>query len=780
MEIDSDELFRNLFHTLTQGVVFQAPPDGRIVEVNMAAEGLLGRSREALIGQHLYDPVWQTTDASGQPLRAEHTPCARAFHQRAAVRNIIVGFYHPGRQERRWLSVDAFPQYQPSSQEPHLVCALFTDITQQYQAEQALRESELRFRALIEASAQIVWTTDAAGRVSEDSPSWRAFTGQAVDAWLASPTDAPAGWVDMIHPDERDQTWGHWRAAVRQQTPTEGRFRVWHAASGEWHWTAMRAVPLLHSDGSVRGWVGMNTDVDKQQRAQEALTQSTERYRALAANLPGGAAFEVDTRLRYTLAEGEALHTVGARTQDFVGKTIHEALSPEQVGAYEPLFRQALAGEPFHHEHTIEDRHFASRGTPLRNEQGDIYAMLAVSYDITDHKQTEQALRQAKQVAEQAAQAKETFLAHMSHEIRTPLNAVVGLSDLLLQQSPRSDQRENLQTLKFSAQNLRMLVDDILDFSKIQAGKAAVEATEVSLTDLLSNLQKAHQPLADRQHTVLEFHTDPGIPTIIRTDPLKLSQVLNNLISNALKFTKQGTVTVEAQLSAKEAPMAIDFSVADTGIGITQDQQGQIFDAFTQADSSTARQYGGTGLGLSIIKLLLELLGSRIQMESQPGRGSRFFFTLPVHSEAAVPPAVAPAPSLDDMSGIKMLLAEDIAINRMILTQFTQNWWQLNPDQVSNGQEALEAARRTQYDLILMDVRMPTMDGYEATRQIRALPHGAYQHVPILALTADTQQEVAKHCSDHLFTDVITKPFDPEELRRKITQYVAGNETATS
>ena len=769
-----DKLFQNLFYTLTQGVVFQRPPDGQIVEVNPAAEQLLGRTRDELIGNYLYDPVWQTQDAIGQPLQSEHAPCELAMRSGEAVRNVIVSFYHPQRGERRWLSVDAVPQFKPGADDPHLVYALFTDITQRYQAEQALRESELRFRTLVKASAQIVWSTDADGHIIEDSPSWRAFTGQTTDAWMARNNDGPAGWAAMVHPDERASVWAQWQQAIAGKEAVEGTFRLFHARSGMWRWIAIRAVPLLHPNGTVRGWVGMNTDIDERKKSQEALLQSVNRYRTLAANLPGGAAFEVDRQLRYILAEGEALREIGMQSSHFEGKTLEEALGPDLANAYRPMYEQALAGQPFHWEHEVEGRYFVSRGTPLRNEQGEVYAVLAVSYDITERRQNEEALRQAKQTAEQAARAKEEFLAHMSHEIRTPLNAVVGLTDLLLLQTPRADQTENLQTLKFSAENLKMLVDDILDFSKIQAGKVSVETIDFSLTDLLTSLEKVHQPQAKEQRTMLQFHTDERIPPTVCTDQLKLSQVLNNLISNALKFTQHGSVTVETVLNHRqEDRLWIDFSVSDTGIGIAADQLDHIFETFTQADSSTVRQYGGTGLGLSITKSLLALMGSRIQVSSQPGKGSRFFFTLPLQVAASLEAAaqdIPPPPG--NFSHWKLLLVDDAAINRMLIVQFVRDWWQLTPDEVTNGQKAVEAAQRTQYDLILMDLRMPVMDGYEATRRIRALPHYAHPPVPIIALTADTEHEIEKHASHSLFTDVVTKPFNPEDLRRKIQQHL--------
>lgn len=769
-----DELFQDLFYTLTQGVVFQRPPDGQIIEVNPAAEQLLGRSRDQLIGNHLYDPVWQTQDASGQPLHSEHAPCERALHSGEAVRNVIVSFYHPQHGERRWLSVDAVPQFKPRADYPHLVYALFTDITQRYQAEQALRESELRFRALVKASAQMVWTTDADGHISEDSPSWRAFTGQTTDEWMARPATGLAGWAAMVHPDERTSVWAHWQQAIAKKEAVEGKFRIFHARSGVWHWTAIRAVPLLHPDGTVRGWVGMNTDIDERKKAQEALLQSANRYRTLAANLPGGAAFEVDSQLRYILAEGEALRETGMQSSHFEGKTLEEVLGADLADEYRPMYEQALAGQPFHWDHEVEGRHFVSRGTPLRDEQGAIYAVLAVSYDITERKQTEDALRQAKQTAEQAVRAKEEFLAHMSHEIRTPLNAVVGLTDLLLLQAPRADQTENLQTLKFSAENLRMLVDDILDFSKIQAGKAHIENTDFSLANLLSSLEKAHQPQAQSLSNTLQFRTHPGIPSLVRTDQLKLSQILNNLISNALKFTQHGSVLLETALNRQqEDRLWVDFSVSDTGIGIATDKLDHIFETFTQADSSTVRRYGGTGLGLAITKSLLTLMGSQIQVSSQFGKGSRFYFTLTMQVGATPAPTTPEIPKRSaDLSQRKVLLVEDVAINRMLIVQFVRDWWQLTLDEATNGQKAVAAAQRTHYDLILMDVRMPVMDGYEATRRIRALPDYAHPPIPIIALTADTKGEIWKQAPDSLFTDVITKPFNPEDLRQKILQHL--------
>ena len=648
------------------------------------------------------------------------------------------------------------------------------------------------------------------------------------------------------------------------------------------------------------------TQPNKPEPMSESTQNDEVRYRALIANLPGAAIFEVDHDLRYQLADGQALREAGVSPADLEGKTIWEVLDANRAKTYEPLYRQALAGHPFQIEHEDHGRYFMSQGRPLRNEAGEIYAVLAASYDITDRKRTSEALRQseehlqlimqsaidyaiftfdmdkkitrwnagaaqltgwtetevmgqsaeivfspedrekkiinkevrvatetghfanerwhvrkdgsqfwgsgftvplrtaegqvrgflkimrddterrrteaalqqAKEVAEQAARAKEDFLAHMSHEIRTPLNAVVGLANLLLQQNVPTEAQENLQVLKFSADNLRLLVDDILDFSKIQAGKAVVEETPVRLSELFTSLQKSHQPKADEQGTTLRFRTDPQLPEVMRTDALKLSQVLNNLLSNALKFTQAGEVTVNATLNRQEADnLWIDISVHDTGIGIAPDKLAMIFDAFTQADNSTVRQYGGTGLGLSISRLLLDLMGSRLAVESEVGQGSRFFFTLPVkkETEVAEPDSADTdaAISTVDWGTLKVLLVEDLAINRMIFEQFLRQWGITELDEAINGEEAVAMAQQKHYDLILMDVRMPVMDGYQATRAIRSLPEDVYRQVPIIALTADTVDEIKKHTESPMFTDVITKPFVPEDAQRKIMRHVS-------
>ncbi len=424
------------------------------------------------------------------------------------------------------------------------------------------------------------------------------------------------------------------------------------------------------------------------------------------------------------------------------------------------------------------ERWISTHGLITYDEAGQPIRIVGITMDITERKKIEAALQKAKVEAEQAAKAKEDFLAHMSHEIRTPLNAIVGLSALLLQRDPKKEQLENLHVLKFSAENLMVLINDILDFSKIQAGKVSIEETDLNLRALMNNLEKAHQFKVQENGIELLFQIDERLPAFVNTDALKLSQVLNNLISNALKFTFQGKVTIEVKLLRKEGDnLWVYFSVTDTGIGISEEKLSHIFDAFTQADNSTVRQFGGTGLGLTITKLLLDFMDSQIEVISKKGEGSCFYFTLPMKvSESNNTSFAKTEESLEDdkvLRHLKLLLVEDVDVNRMVMRQFLLKWWHLIPDEAINGRQALEMAQQKQYDLILMDIRMPEMDGYQAAKAIRAIKGKKYGQVPILALTADTVNEVMKHIEASLFTDVITKPVDPNNLRQKLILHTA-------
>lgn len=386
----------------------------------------------------------------------------------------------------------------------------------------------------------------------------------------------------------------------------------------------------------------------------------------------------------------------------------------------------------------------------------------------------EDELVKAKDVAVEAARAKQQFLSTMSHEIRTPLNAIINTAGLLRDEEPRQDQLENIEILLFSAQNLLRLINDILDYSKIDSGKFEFETIDFELRKLLNGIHQSFEYEASRKGLELEIKAAENLPSVIRGDSVRLSQILFNLVGNALKFTEKGKVSVNIDLNRQWKGYAeLRILVTDTGIGIPEDKQQYIFESFTQASSSTTRKYGGTGLGLAITKKLVELQGGTLKLSSKVGEGSTFEILIKYQTsdKERIEDNMITQSAFRTLKGLKVLVVEDNLINQKIVMKFLSKW-DADADIADNGVIAVELVKKSHYDVVLMDLHMPEMNGYDATRAIREMEEEYYKKLPIIALTASAFLEDRDKIYVCGMNGFIIKPFNPTELYWKISPFL--------
>ena len=383
------------------------------------------------------------------------------------------------------------------------------------------------------------------------------------------------------------------------------------------------------------------------------------------------------------------------------------------------------------------------------------------------------ALKQARAEAEQGLVVKSEFLSTMSHEIRTPLNAVIGMSHLLLKDNPRPDQAENLNVMLFSANNLMVIINDILDYNKIEAGKIVFESIEMDLAYITNYIVSGQKSVAAEKNIALNFEVDKALKNLVVGDPTRFTQVVTNLLHNAIKFTDAGYVAVSIEvMEQSETDVTLKVAVKDTGIGIPQKNQNLIFERFTQADSSISRSFGGTGLGLAISKKILELQHASLKLHSEEGVGSVFFFEQQFVKGKEVVTVDFTQPAIDShmpLHNISVLVVDDNPINVMVARKFLEQWG-ATVDIAKDGQEALEQLDINRHRLVLMDLHMPVMNGYDASKKMRA--DGV--RIPIIAFTANLPEEIHDLLKDAGIDDIVVKPFLPDQLQEKIKQYLSS------
>ena len=515
----------------------------------------------------------------------------------------------------------------------------------------------------------------------------------------------------------------------------------------------------------------LRNEVTERQLAELHLEERTSFLKSLIENSPL-AILSIGADHRVVLVNPAYEKLFGVRREGIVGRPMVEMFEAQAVDRTDgaSFLELSAAGQI----QNYMSRRRRSDGTLVDAEihavpimsHGEYTGTLALYQDVTERRRAEEALLRAKDAAESANRAKSEFLANMSHEIRTPMNGVIGMTELALDTELTSEQREYLGMVKSSANSLLTLLNDILDFSKIEAGKLDIEPIDFLLRQNLGETMKTLGFRAHQKHLELAWRVEANVPDQVSGDIGRLRQVLVNLAGNAIKFTERGEVVVAVSRDPSEGDgVTLHFSVRDTGIGIPKEKQKIIFEAFTQADGSTTRQYGGTGLGLAITTRLIELMGGRIWVESEPGSGSTFHFT--VQCRAASAPILATAPLNPEMlADLRVMVVDDNETNRLILSEMLKEWG-MNPQAVSGGGEALDAladARRRgePFQLVLSDLQMPNLDGFAFVQRVRSLP--AEKKLPVLILSSSVQAGEKTRCQKLGISAYLTKPVQPSEL----------------
>ena len=568
--------------------------------------------------------------------------------------------------------------------------------------------------------------------------------------------------MGLVHPADLPKLQEASAGSIATGKPATVELRV-KKSHREYIWVEASGNAKRGDDGNVELLIGGVQEITDRKLLEVQLRVFIERAPAAIAMF--------DTDMRYLAASHKWKEDYAIIDQEIIGRS-HYDVFPEIGDDWKEVHQKCLKGHVDVNEEDPFEREDGSlqyikwEVRPWYRSEEQVGGILMFTQDVTQSIREKEELKKAKKEAEAAAKSREDFLATMSHEIRTPLNAIIGISHILQMEDHKPEQADQIRLLRFSGENLLSLINDILDISKINSGKIELSLSNFDLKYLVENINNSLVFKAKENMVDLRVHYDESLPNHFVGDVTRIAQIMNNLIGNAIKFTNNGQVLVSVvKVDLSDEFIKLRLSVKDTGIGIDPANIEKIFNSFEQAEEGTTRRFGGTGLGLFIAKKLVELMESTIHVESELGKGSTFYFDLelpPVTEEQSEERAEVRSSGFERMD-LNILVAEDNTANQVIVMKYL-NAVGISYDIVSDGAKALELIHSMEYDIVFMDLQMPVMDGYEATRAIRNLSGSYFKDIPIVALTADAFADIKGHIQVIGMSDFLSKPFRPSML----------------
>jgi PAS domain S-box-containing protein len=747
--------------------IFMKDREGRFVYLNRKVEDMVGAPRERFIGGTGYDmfpaDVAARFHASDRRVLSED----RLIFEEAQIRACDGG-------EIRIHYAGKLPLHLEETGETFLLGFSF-DIHERKRLEWDLLAQREFIQRVLDTDPNLIFVKDRHGNFLFVNQALARLFGKRPEEVVNNSNHAVLARKEEI--DLYNQT----DARVLANMETVTMEEPVTLGSGEVRWLQTLKTPLRRADGELCV-LGISVDITERKRATESLEEQKEFLQTLIDALPD-VVFAKDRDARLTLVNDAFCRTTGISEQDALGTTTFDLYHHEEATVAAEMDQAVFrTGEVTRAEEWVTSRTgrrglFETIKVPHRNARGETIGLIGVSRDIIERKEFEEELVRAKEQAVAAAVAKSQFLANISHEIRTPLNGVIGMASLLLTTVLDAEQADYAETIQASGNTLLALINDILDFSKMESEHLSLEAQPFELASCVTRAVSMSAPLAREKGLHLTTELAAALPRHVVGDAVRLCQVLGNLINNAVKFTDRGAVAVTAGIQTRSGDeLELLFAVRDTGIGIPADKLHMLFERFTQVDNSTTRRHGGSGLGLAISKRLVERMGGRIWVDSAPGEGSTFSFSIrsalpggeelrelellaKMHQTVPHPPTRA----------LRILVAEDDAINRKVAVALLDQLGHV-VDVATNGSEVLAALEKSRYDIVFMDLHMPIMDGLATTRAIAARwPHGA--RPAVIAMTADAMQGDRERCLTAGMQDYLSKPVTLESLGAVLTRW---------